>query len=56
VRLKIGTNPREFFQARAVVVYSSPERVGLSFSDVKPASSIVLHKWLASAKFPKGPT
>jgi hypothetical protein len=52
VRLKIGIDPREFFQARAVVVYSSPERVGLAFRDVKPASSIVLHKWLASAKFP----
>jgi PilZ domain len=55
VRLKIGTNPREFFQARAVVVYASPERVGLSFSEVKPASSVLLHKWLAAAKFPKGP-
>jgi hypothetical protein len=52
VRLKIGINPREFFQAHAVVVYSSPDRVGLAFSDVKPVSSIVLHKWLASAKFP----
>ena len=55
VRLKIGTDPREFFQARAVVAYSSPERVGLAFSEVKPTSSVVLHKWLAAAKFPKGP-
>ncbi len=55
VRLKIGTDPREFFQARAMVVYSSADRVGLAFSEVKPTSSIVLHKWLAAAKFPKGP-
>ncbi len=55
VRLKIGTDPRECFQARAVVVYSGPDRVGLFFNEVKPTSSLVLHKWLASAKFPKGP-
>jgi hypothetical protein len=52
VRLKIGTNPREFFQARAVVVHSSRDRVGLSFSEVKSASSVLLQKWLAAAKFP----
>jgi hypothetical protein len=55
VQLKIGTDPREFFQARAVVVYSSRDRVGLAFREVKPTSSVVLHKWLAAAKFPKGP-
>ncbi len=54
VQLKIGTDPREFFQARAVVAHSSAERVGLAFSEVKPTFSVVLHKWLAAAKFPKG--
>jgi len=55
VQLKIGTNPRESFQARAVVAYSGPQRVGLAFSEVKPTFSLVLHKWLADAKFPRGP-
>lgn len=53
VRLKIGTNPREAFQARAVVVHANHDHVGLLFSEVKPMSSVVLHKWLAAAKFPK---
>src|SRR5262249_54795305 len=53
VRLKIGTNPRETFQARAVVVHTTDEHAGLLFSEVKPMSTVVLHKWLASAKFPK---
>jgi hypothetical protein len=54
VRLKIGTNPRESFHAKAVVVYSSDARVGLIFSEVNAASSAVLRKWLAAARFPKG--
>ena len=53
VQLKIGTNPRELFETRAVVVYSGAERLGLFFPEVKPAASVVLHKWLAGAKFPK---
>jgi hypothetical protein len=54
VQLKIGTDPREFFQARAVVVYSNRDRIGLAFREVQPTSSVVLNKWLAAAKFPKG--
>jgi hypothetical protein len=54
VQLKIGTNPRETFQARAVVVYATPENVGLMFSEVKPNASTILEMWLATAKFPKG--
>jgi PilZ domain len=53
VQLKIGTNPRETFQARAVVVHSTAAHAGLLFSEVKPMSSVVLHEWLATAKFPK---
>lgn len=53
VQVKIGTNPRETFQARAVVVHTTHEHAGLLFSEVKPMSSVVLHNWLASAKFPK---
>jgi hypothetical protein len=53
VRLKIGTNPRETFQARAVVVHATSEHAGLMFSEVKPMASVILHKWLAAAKFPK---
>jgi hypothetical protein len=55
VQLKIGTNPRESFQARAVVAYSGPQRVGLAFREVKPTFTLVLHKWLAAAKFPRAP-
>lgn len=54
VRLRIGTHPRESFRARAVVVYAGKDRVGLSFGEVKPADSALLHQWLASAKFLKG--
>ena len=54
VRLKIGTHPRESFHAKAIVVHSSGERAGLVFSEVKPESSVLLHTWLAGAKFPKG--
>jgi hypothetical protein len=53
VRLKIGTNPRETFQARAVVVHATTDHAGLMFSEVKPMASVILHKWLATAKFPK---
>jgi hypothetical protein len=53
VQLKIGTNPRETFQARAVVVHSTHDHVGLLFSEVKPMSSVILKQWLVTAKFPK---
>jgi len=53
VQLKIGTNPRETFQARAVVVYTNAEHAGLMFSEVQPTSSVILHTWLGAAKFPK---
>jgi PilZ domain len=53
VRLKIGTHPRECFQASAVIVYSGPKRAGLFFREVKPASKALLQTWLADAKFPK---
>ncbi len=53
VRLKIGTNPRETFQARAVVVHTTDDHAGLLFSDVNPMSAVVLHRWLDTAKFPK---
>ena len=53
VRLKIGTNPRETFQARAVVVHTTVDHAGLMFSEVKPMASVILHQWLAAAKFPK---
>jgi PilZ domain len=53
VQLKIGTNPRETFQAQAVVVHTNGGHVGLMFNEVKPASSVVLHTWLGAAKFPK---
>jgi hypothetical protein len=54
VRLTIGNNPREIFEAKAQIVHSNPNHVGVAFFEVKPMSSLVLHKWLASAKFPKG--
>jgi hypothetical protein len=53
VRVKIGTNPRETFQARAVVVHANADRAGLLFREVAPHSSLLLGKWLAAAKFPK---
>jgi hypothetical protein len=53
VQVKIGTNPRETFQARAVVVHANADRAGLLFSDVAPHSSLILDQWLAAAKFPQ---
>ncbi len=53
VRLKIGNSPREIFEARAQIVHRNPHRVGVSFYELKPTSSLVLHRWLGSAKFPK---
>jgi len=53
VWLKIGTDPRERFQARSIVVHSNGGHVGLLFSEVQPHSVAILEKWLASAKFPK---
>jgi hypothetical protein len=53
VRLKIGTDPREPFQARSIVVHSNGGHVGLLFSQIQPHSAAILEKWLASAKFPK---
>jgi hypothetical protein len=53
VLLKIGVDPREPFQARSIVVHANADLVGLQFSEIKPHSSAILEKWLASAKFPK---
>jgi len=55
VSLKIGTNPREAFLARAVVVHSRAERTGIAFNAVAPSSLEILSKWLAQAKFPTRP-
>jgi hypothetical protein len=52
VSLKIGTNPRELFMARALVVHSRADRAGIVFDAVVPSSLEVLSKWLAQAKFP----
>ena len=52
VNLKIGTNPRESFLARAVVVHSRANRAGIVFDAVGSSSLEVLSKWLAQAKFP----
>jgi PilZ domain len=52
VSLKIGTNPRETFLARAIVVHSRPDRTGIVFDAVTPSSLEMLSKWLAKAKFP----
>lgn len=52
IRLKIGT-PSDFFEARATVVHSGVNRIGVAFRDVKPRSLTVLRRWLATAKFPK---
>jgi PilZ domain len=52
VSLKIGTNPRETFLARAIVVHSRPERAGIAFEAVSPPSLEMLTKWLGQAKFP----
>ena len=53
VLLRVGTDPRERFQARSIVVHSNGGHVGLRFSEVEPHSAAILEKWLASAKFPK---
>lgn len=53
VRLKIGT-VRDFIEARGTVVHSRPHQAGVAFDELQPTSSVVLHKWLAAAKFPKG--
>jgi hypothetical protein len=52
VSLKIGTNPRESFVARGIVVHSRTDRTGIAFDAVAPASSDILSKWLSQAKFP----
>ena len=52
VSLKIGTNPRELFMARALVVHSRADRAGIVFDAVVPSSLEVLSKCLAQAKFP----
>jgi hypothetical protein len=53
VQLKIGANPRDTVQAKAVVVHSTSSHAGVMFTEVKPNSSAVLQAWLATAKFPK---
>jgi hypothetical protein len=53
VQLKI-ISATEFVEARATVVHAQPHRVGMVFDEVNAASSVVLQKWLATAKFPKG--
>jgi hypothetical protein len=55
VSLKIGTNPRESFLARAVVVHRGGDRAGISFDAVTPSSLEILSGWLAKAKFPTRP-
>jgi PilZ domain len=55
VSLKIGTNPREAFLARATVVHSRAARTGIAFDAVAPSSLEILSKWLAHAKFPTRP-
>jgi hypothetical protein len=52
LRLKIIT-VEAFFEARATVVHSRPNHMGLMFDDVNPKSLNVLHRWLETAKFPK---
>jgi hypothetical protein len=55
VSLKIGTNPRETFLARAIVVHSRRDRAGIVFDAVAASSLEMLSKWLAQAKFPTRP-
>jgi hypothetical protein len=55
ITLKIGTNPRETFLARAIVVHSRTDRAGILFEAVAPSSFEMLSKWLAQAKFPTRP-
>jgi hypothetical protein len=52
VSLKIGTNPRELFMSRALVVHSRLDRAGIAFDALTTSSFEVLSKWLAQAKFP----
>jgi hypothetical protein len=52
VNVKIGTNPRESFVAQGTVVHSRADRAGIAFKALAPASSEILSKWLAQAKFP----
>jgi len=52
ISLKIGTNPRETFLARAIVVHSRTDRAGIVFDAVAPSSLEMLSKWLGQAKFP----
>jgi len=52
VNVKIGTTPRECFLAHGIVVHSRPDRAGIAFQSLAPASSEILNKWLAQAKFP----
>jgi hypothetical protein len=52
VNLKIGTNPRESFLSRAVVVHSRGDRAGVAFDGIESSSLEVLNKWLSQAKFP----
>ena len=53
LQLKIE-NAKEYVEARATVVYCRGHHAGMVFDEVKPASTAVLNKWLAAAKFPKG--
>jgi hypothetical protein len=53
LQLKI-VNAKEFVEARATVVHRRGHHAGMVFDEVKPASTAVLNKWLAAAKFPKG--
>ena len=52
VTIKIGTNPRDSFVAHGIVVHSRIDRAGITFESLAPASSEILSKWLAQAKFP----
>ena len=55
VNIKIGTNPRDSFVAHGIVVHSRTDRAGIAFESLAPASSEILTKWLAQAKFPTRP-
>ena len=50
--MKIGHAPRETVLARAVVVHSGQQRVGIRFTAVTAPSLEMLGKWLSKAKFP----
>jgi hypothetical protein len=52
VSMKIGHTPRETVLARAVIVHSAQQRMGIRFVAVTPASLEMLGKWLSKAKFP----